>query len=168
MLELSDVTPAYCQEDRMRISANVLGYTTLRLAIGMSMLIHGVARIGHIPVFAETITKQFSSSVLPTGAVLIFAWVTPPVELFIGLLVLVGLWTRLGLLLGGAWMVVLIFGSSLIENYNAVGIQLLYSLIFFHLLHNLHLNTLSLDHFMFPHDPLRSGQTQTEEMRRKS
>jgi len=140
----------------MRISASVLGYTTLRLAIGMSMLIHGVARIGHIPAFAETITKQFSSTVLPAASVVAFAWVTPPTELFIGVLVLVGLWTRLGLLLGGAWMVVLIFGSSLIENYNAVGIQLLYSLIFFHLLQNLHLNTLSLDRFIFPHDPLRA------------
>jgi len=134
----------------MRISANVLGYATLRLAIGMSLFIHGVARIGHIPVFAETITKQFSSSVLPAASVLVFAWVTPPVELFIGLLVLVGLWTRLGLLLGGVWMVVLIFGSTLIEDYNIVGIQLVYSLIFFHLLQNLEFNALSVDRFLFP------------------
>jgi thiosulfate dehydrogenase [quinone] large subunit len=116
----------------------------------MSLLIHGLARIGHIPAFAESMAKQFSSSVLPASAVVVFAWITPPVELFIGVLVLCGLWTRLGLTLGGAWMVVLIFGSALIENYNAVAIQLLYSLIFFHLLQNVHLNALSLDRFIFP------------------
>jgi hypothetical protein len=65
----------------MRIPANVLGYTTLRLAIGMSMFIHGVARTGHIPAFAETMTKQFSASVLPMSAVVVFAWATPPCRL---------------------------------------------------------------------------------------
>lgn len=141
----------------MRIPANVWGYATLRLAMGMSMLIHGVARIGHIPAFAETMAKQFTPSILPASAVIVFAWMTPPVELFIGALILVGLWTRLGLVLGGAWMVVLIFGSALIENYNAVGIQLLYSLIFFHLLQHVQLNALSLDRFVFPKTPSASN-----------
>jgi thiosulfate dehydrogenase [quinone] large subunit len=139
-----------CQEDQIRIPTNVLGYTTLRLAIGMSMFIHGIARIGHVPAFAETMAKMFASSGLSPGAVRMFAWVTPPIELFIGLLVLVGLWTLQGLLLGGVWMVVLIFGSTLIEDYNIVGIQLVYSLIFFHLLQNLEFNTLSVDRFLFP------------------
>jgi thiosulfate dehydrogenase [quinone] large subunit len=118
--------------------------------MGMSMFIHGVARIGHIQAFAETMTKMFASSILPASAVRIFAWATPPIELVIGLLVLIGLWTRQGLLLGGLWMVVLIFGSTLIENYNVVGIQLVYSLIFFHLLQNMQFNTLSVDRLVFP------------------
>ena len=42
-------------------------------------------------------------------------------------------------------MVVLIFGSTLIEKYDAVGIQLVYSLIFFRLLQHLDQNTLSID-----------------------
>src|SRR5271154_1642853 len=125
---------AYCLENEMKIPANIWGYTTLRLAMGMSILIHGLARIGHIPAFAETTVKQFSSSVLPASAVVACAGIPPPIELLIGALILVGLWTSLGLVLGGAWMVVLIFGSALIENYNVVGIQLLYSLIFFQLL----------------------------------
>jgi thiosulfate dehydrogenase [quinone] large subunit len=145
----------------MRIAANILGYTTLRLAIGMSMFIHGVARMAHIPAFAETLTKQFSATVLPATSIVIFAWVTPPMELFIGLLVLIGLWTRLGLLLGGAWMVVLIFGSALIEQYNSVGIQLVYSLIFFHLLQNVPLNTLSVDRFIAAQNNLRPEQRPT-------
>ena len=42
-------------------------------------------------------------------------------------------------------MVILIFGSTLIENYEVVSIQLLYSLIFFLLLQHLDQNIISVD-----------------------
>lgn len=77
-------------------SARVLGYTTLRLAIGMSMLIHGLGRPPHYSEFVEATAKLFA-------------------------------------------------GSTLIEKYDVVGIQLIYSLIFFHLLQHLGRNTLSID-----------------------
>jgi len=127
------------------ISAPVLGYTTLRLAIGMSMLIHGIARFPKISTFVEATVKMFAGSPLPAFAVATFARMTPPVELMIGLLVILGLATRLGLTLGGIWMVLLIFGSTLIEKYDVVGIQLVYSLIFFQLLQHLPQNMLSVD-----------------------
>ena len=79
----------------------ILGYTGLRLAIGMAMLIHGVARIGNIPAFVESLVKMFASSALPVEAVRIFAWCSPFVELLIGISVILGLVTRVGLL-GGA------------------------------------------------------------------
>jgi thiosulfate dehydrogenase [quinone] large subunit len=126
-------------------SGRALGYATLRLAIGMSMLIHGLVRLPKISTFAGATVKLFAGSPLPPVAVEAFARVTPPVELAIGLLVLFGLATRFGLTLGGLWMVVLIFGSALIEKYDVVGIQLVYSLIFFHLLWHLEHNTLSID-----------------------
>lgn len=123
----------------------ILGYTGLRVAMGMAMLMHGVARVGHIPAFVETTLKTFASSVLPAEAVRIFAWSVPPVELLIGASVLFGLATRFGLFLGAIWMAILIFGSTLIENYSAVGIQLIYALVFFHLLIYLQYNSVSLD-----------------------
>jgi len=122
-----------------------LGYATLRLAIGMSMFIHGLGRLPKLSEFTQATVKLFVGSPLPAFAVTAFARITPPVELGIGLLVLFGFATRLGLTLGGLWMVVLIFGSTLIEKYDAVGIQLIYSLIFFHLLLHLDQNTLSID-----------------------
>ena len=78
-------------------------------------------------------------------AVTAFARITPPVETIIGLLVFFGFGTWLGLAAGGLWMVCLIFGSTLIENYNIVAIQLLYSLIFCYLLQHLDQNELSID-----------------------
>ena len=126
-------------------SARILGYTTLRLAIGMSMLIHGLGRLPHDSEFTGATVKLFAKSPLPAFAVAAFARVTPPVESVIGLMVLFGLATRVGLTLGGLWMVLLIFGSTLIEKYDVVGIQLIYSLIFFHLLQHLEQNRLSID-----------------------
>jgi thiosulfate dehydrogenase (quinone) large subunit len=133
----------------MKRSDSVLAYTILRLAMGMAMLFHGVARLGHIPAFVESTEKMFAASPLPAGAVRVFASVTPPVELVIGLLVLTGFATRVGLAAGGLWMVLLIFGCTLIEKYDAVGIQLIYSLIFFHLLTNRQFNDISLDLLFF-------------------
>jgi thiosulfate dehydrogenase [quinone] large subunit len=125
--------------------AAVLGYTTLRMAIGMSMLIHGVARLPKISAFVAATVKMFAASPLPAFAVDAFARITPFVELGIGILVFFGLRTRLGLTLGGIWMVALIFGATLIEKYDIVGIQLIYALIFFQLLQHFDRNRLSID-----------------------
>ncbi len=125
-----------------------LGYTTLRLGIGMSMLIHGVNRIGRIPPFAQTTAAAFSKTWIPAPAVIAFAYLTPPVELLVGALVLLGLFTRLGLAAGGLWMVALIFGSTVLESYDVVGIQLIYAMIFFELQRLEPLNDLSVDRIM--------------------
>jgi thiosulfate dehydrogenase [quinone] large subunit len=114
----------------------------------MAMLVHGAERLGHVSQFANGVAKMFAATWLPRPAVLGFAYLTPPVELAIGLMVLPGLFTRLGLLCGGLWMVALIFGSTLIEQYETVGIQLVYALIFWVLLHFLEANLLSVDHWL--------------------
>jgi thiosulfate dehydrogenase [quinone] large subunit len=128
-----------------RFSPPVLGYTVLRFAIGMSMLIHGLGRLTKYSAFVEATVKQFAHSPLPTVAVTALARITPPVETVIGLLVFFGFLTWLGLTAGGLWMVPLIFGSTLIENYDIVAIQLLYSLIFCYLLQHPDQNELSVD-----------------------
>jgi thiosulfate dehydrogenase [quinone] large subunit len=130
----------YLELAKLNASARVLGYTTLRLAIGVSMLIHGLVRLPKYSAFVDATMKLFAHSPLPA-----FARITPPVETVIGLLVFFGFATRVGLVVGGLWMVFLIFGSTLIENFDIVGIQLLYSLIFFQLLQHLDHNNISLD-----------------------
>jgi thiosulfate dehydrogenase [quinone] large subunit len=130
--------------------SRVMGYTTLRFAMGTSMLIHGLNRIGHVPGFADKTAELFAATWLPRPAVLGFAYATAPVELAIGLLVLPGLFTRAGLVLGGLWMVPLIFGSTLIERYDWVGIQLVYALIFFVLLYHHGANVVSADTLLWP------------------
>lgn len=131
-----------------KFSPPVLGYTVLRLAIGMSMLIHGLGRLPKYSAFVEATVKQFARSPLPTVAVAALARITPPVETVIGLLVFFGFLTFLGLTAGGLWMVPLIFASTLNENYDIVAIQLLYSLIFCYLLQHSDQNELSVDNLI--------------------
>ncbi len=135
----------YFEPAKINASARVLGYTTLRLAMGMSMLIHGLVRLSKYSAFVDTTVKLFAHSPLPAFAVGAFARIVPPAETVIGLLVFFGFATWAGLAIGGLWMVFLIFGSTLIENFDIVGIQLLYSLIFFQLLQHLEHNKISLD-----------------------
>jgi thiosulfate dehydrogenase (quinone) large subunit len=113
--------------------------------MGMSMAIHGLGRLPKYSVFVDGTVKLFAHSPLPAFAVHLFAQITPVVESVIGILVFFGFGTVFGLTLGGLWMVILIFGSTLIENYDVVAIQLLYSLIFFLLLQHLDQNVLSVD-----------------------
>jgi thiosulfate dehydrogenase (quinone) large subunit len=117
----------------------------LRLAIGTSMLIHGLGRLPKYSAFVEATVKQFAHAPLPVVAVTALARITPAVETVIGLLVFFGFRTWLGLAAGGLWMVSLIFGTTLIEDYDIVAIQLFYSLIFCYLLQHLDQNELSVD-----------------------
>lgn len=141
-----------------RFSPPVVGYTMLRLAIGMSMLIHGLGRLPKYSAFVDATVKQFAHSPLPAMAVTAFARITPPVETIIGLLVFFGFCTWLGLAAGGLWMVTLIFGSTLIENYDIVAIQLLYSLILCYLLQHLDQNELSIDSLIQRGREVRRGE----------
>jgi thiosulfate dehydrogenase [quinone] large subunit len=70
--------------------------------------------------------KQFSKSLLPEGFVSLFGHVLPFLELVTGVLLLLGLFTRFGLIL--AWLILLslIVGSSIIQQWNAIFTQLFY------------------------------------------
>jgi thiosulfate dehydrogenase [quinone] large subunit len=129
-------------------NVQALAYLTLRLAIGMSMLGHGLARIGQVHAFVEKTAKSFADTWLPHPAVMAFLYSVPVVELGIGICVVLGIFSRSALFAGGIWMVLLIFGSTLIENYQVVGIQLIYASIFSSLLYFSASNVFSVDGYI--------------------
>ena len=100
----------------------------LRLPIAMSFLGHGLVRLPKIQAFAAGMAEQFSASPLPHGLVLGFGYVLVFAEFLIGAWLLSGRGLRYALMAGLATMTVLIFGSSLIENWNAVSVQLIHSI----------------------------------------
>jgi len=59
-----------------------------------------------------------------------FGYVIPILEAIVGAAVLFGLQTRRALQAGSILMLVLMFGSSLREDWSTVGIQLTYSVIY--------------------------------------
>jgi thiosulfate dehydrogenase [quinone] large subunit len=104
----------------------------LRLTLGVAMLMHGVARIhGGVRRFADTIAELFRShgSFLPPPAVHLFGLIAPPVEVMLGVLLVVGLFSLQAMIATGLWMIALVFGSSTIQDWSAVQIQLVYAVV---------------------------------------
>src|ERR1700740_836442 len=75
--------------------------------------------------------QSLHNTFLPDFLVRPFALSVPPVEAVLGTLLCLGLFTRWTLIAGGLWMIALVFGTTIRQDYAAVGIQLLYALLFF-------------------------------------
>lgn len=126
-----------------------LGYALLRMVAGLNLMMHGVSRIAAGPAsFAAKTVEQFEHSLLPAASVWAFAMFLPAVEAFLGLLLLIGLRTRAALIAASLLIMALTFGSSLVENWSAVGTQLNYALVYAALLFLLSYNGWSLDAWM--------------------
>ena len=107
-----------------------LSYLILRLAIAMSMFGHGLVRLPKLPSFSEGMIKQFELSVLPFEVVQPFSYALPVIEFLVGVFLIFGLFTKQALVVGAVTMIVLIFGSSMIESWNAIPTQLIHILCF--------------------------------------
>ena len=115
----------------MRRADVVLAYFLLRVALGLNILMHGVARIlTGTDVFAAGLSRTFQGTPLPHSAVVAFGLSLPWVEALLGLLLLAGFLTRWALIAGSLLMLVLMFGSSLHQDWNIVGIQLTYAVVY--------------------------------------
>ncbi|MFC6100514.1 DoxX family membrane protein [Olivibacter domesticus] len=122
-----------------------LAYLFLRLGIGISFLGHGIVRLSKIPAFRSWMIGLFNTSLMPEIFAYWFASVLPFVELLLGILLIIGWHTRVAYILGSAVICTLIFGSCLIENWEAVAFQLIYGLLFFILLFYMEYNKYALE-----------------------
>ena len=110
----------------------VWSYAVLRLTLGTTFLFHGITRfVNGWSAFAEQMVQNFHNTILPDFMVRPFALSVPPVEAVVGALLCLGLFTRGILIAGGVWMIALVFGATLRQDYSTVAIQLLYALLFF-------------------------------------
>ena len=105
-------------------------YVLLRVTLGLNICLHGVVRWAKgLHSFAESLVPLFAKAPLPPLSVYDFGYVLPILEALVGVSILFGLQTRRALLAGSILMLVLMFGSSLREDWPAVGIQLTYSVV---------------------------------------
>lgn len=105
-----------------------IAYALARLPIGFSFFGHGLVRIPKLSSFAEGMAASFSETLLPYGFVLAFAYVLPWVELLLGIGLLLGMAPRKFAFAGVMLVCILIFGSSLQENWSAVATQMFYGI----------------------------------------
>ena len=127
----------------------VWSYAVLRFTLGTTFLFHGISRFeSGWNAFADQMVQNFHNTFLPDFMVRSFALSVPPVEVVLGVMLCLGLFTRWVLIAGGLWMVALVFGTTVRQDYPTVAIQLLYALLFFVLQVWESSNRISLDYLI--------------------
>ena len=124
---------------------NKYSYFILRSGIGLSMFGHGFVRIFKLNAFSAWMAGQFEKSMMPQALVVPFSYILPFVELITGVLLILGLFTKQALLLGSIAMLMLISGTTLIENWDVLPSQLIHIAFFAVLLQFIGSNSFCLD-----------------------
>lgn len=123
-----------------------IAYALMRLALGMNIFGHGFFRIlSGVGNFANGMAQGMDKGPLPHALSLGFGYCIPWIELTLGALIILGLFTRFALAAGAFMMVALTFGTTSVQNWNGAGTQLMYSFIFFAMLWLVEANSISAD-----------------------
>jgi thiosulfate dehydrogenase [quinone] large subunit len=124
-----------------------LAYAIFRLTFGVNIMFRGIVRIfvNGLDNFANGMIKQFEMTWLPPSMIDLFAHTLPLIETTLGLLLIVGLFTRPALVIGGLMMTSLTFGTMFLQNFDLAWLQLTYAMAFFLLLAAHPWNAISLD-----------------------
>lgn len=129
-----------------------LAYALLRVVVGANLMMHGVSRMIAGPgEFAAKLVMQFAHAPLPAWSVWAFGLVLPAIEGGLGLLLLIGLRTRAVLIAAILLIMVLTFGSSLLQDWATAGTQLTYAVVYAALLFLRRYNGWSADAWMTRH-----------------
>ena len=128
-----------------------IAYALLRIVFGVNIFLHGISRlVGDHAAFLAYLSQQMAKAPISKSLLPPFAAALPWTEATIGLLLLLGLFTRFALVTGSLVMVVLMAGITLAQNWDVAGIQLIYCAIYFVLLTHRGRNSYSLDTFVAP------------------
>lgn len=123
-----------------------VAYAIMRLALGVNIFGHGFFRIlSGVGAFANGAVQGMDKGPLPHGLSLAFLYLTPFLELTLGVLLSAGFLTRSALIAGSLFMIALTFGTTSTQNWNGAGTQLGYSFVFFAMLWLVEANSLSVD-----------------------
>jgi thiosulfate dehydrogenase [quinone] large subunit len=123
-----------------------IAYALLRIVFGVDIFFHGLSRLlGDHAAFLAYLSQQMAKAPLPKSMLPPFAATLPWVEATIGLLLLLGLFTRFALVAGSLVLIILMAGITLAQNWDVAGIQLIYCAIYFVLLTHRGRNFYSLD-----------------------
>lgn len=128
-----------------------LAYAIFRLTFGVNLMFRGVDRIFFLGLdnFANGMEKQFEMTWIGPGFIQPFAHTIPWIEMIMGALLIVGLFTRPALVVGGLLMANLTFGTMFLRNFDLAWLQLTYAIAFFLLLAAHSWNVISLDRLLF-------------------
>ena len=130
-----------------------VAYALMRITYGLIFLFYGLGKfMGGISNFVGGMNQQFSGK-LPAAMVMPFAYFIPFAETTSGALILLGLFTRVGLTLSGLLLAGLTFGVVILGQAPIVAHNLQYVLINFVLLWFVELNRFSVDGLLLKKKP---------------
>src|SRR5437899_3723294 len=122
-----------------------IAYTLMRVAYGVIFLFYGIGKFrGGLGNFVGGMNQQFSGK-LPAAMVMPFAYFIPFAETISGALIVLGLFTRVGLTLSGVLLIGLTFGLVILGQAPTVAHNLQYVLLNFVLLWVIDFNSISID-----------------------
>lgn len=128
---------------------NTFTFLILRLAVAISMFGHGLVRLPKLNAFSQWMVASFEKSILPKALVVPFSYVLPVAEFVVGMLLLTGLFTKPAALAGAVVVLLLLFGTTMVENWEAIPSQLLHIIFFAILLQFMENNSYALDKVVF-------------------
>lgn len=104
-----------------------LGYILLRTLLGLNFFLHGAVRVlWNYSGFIAYVQKGFESTPLPMSLVTPIAYAIPPIEIVVGLALLIGAKPRYTLIATAGLLGLLISGMSLQQKWDVVGTQMIY------------------------------------------
>jgi thiosulfate dehydrogenase [quinone] large subunit len=149
---LTAVSKIFCKHKRMKNeSTNKVGFDAAlahglaRLALGLNIAMHGYSRLPNLVGFANGLVKQFAGTFLPSPLVYIMGFGIAIGEAVVGTLLVFGLLLRPTLVIGTLLMLLLIFGSTLIQQWEIVSVQMIYVAFYVGLLATVRYDRFSLD-----------------------
>ncbi len=122
-----------------------LAHALLRLGLGINLFTHGLARLPNLAGFTAHLQETMAKTWLPLPLVSAAGYTIPFVELTTGALLIFGLFLRPALVLGFLFMIVLMLGVCLAQNWTVAAEQLIYMLVFAALLASARHDRYSLD-----------------------
>jgi thiosulfate dehydrogenase [quinone] large subunit len=122
-----------------------LAHALARLGIGVAFLGHGLARIGNVQGFSDSLVTMFAQSPLPAPVVAGFGHIVPALELVFGIVLILGWYLRPALIAILLFMCVLELGVTLIQNWTLASEQLIYIAFLAALLATANWNRFSMD-----------------------
>jgi len=125
-----------------------LAYTLFRITLGMNIFFHGAMRI--LTGLDAWVVMQAAvfippKSPLPVWSVHAFLYVLPFVEVVLGTLTALGLYTRWALIGGSVMMLILVFGNDMRQDWGTVGNNMHYVLYYAGLIATLRYIAFALD-----------------------
>jgi thiosulfate dehydrogenase [quinone] large subunit len=125
-----------------------LAYFLFRFTLGVNIFFHGFMRIATgLSAWVEFQRQPFipPKSPLPEWSVEMFLYTLPFVEVLLGTLTTLGLFTRWALLGGSLMMFVLVFGNDMRQDWGTVGNNMHYVLYYAVMIAGLKYNCFALD-----------------------